>query len=448
MSKQMNRGFVLIVVLWVMVVLGLIGLAFHGTTRLNTHMTRNLLETTRAGALADSGIQRAIAALRQDEDQNTYDSLKDIWINNEAAFGEVEIAQGFFSLIYDDLETDDHLTYGCIDEESKLNLNTATEEMLRALPGINQGRAAAILDWRDEDDQPRPQGAEDGYYLSLPRPYKARNGSFETLEELLMVRGINDKIFYGEDLNRNGVLDRIENDGSTHFPNDNEDGILDRGISRYLTVYSYEKNVDGDGEKRLNINKASEDEFKQRLGSYLSDDEIKGIIQYRKDSGEGSAFNTIGDLLDAKVGDATGERRGRRSEGSGKKILTEEKFKQICDSITVNGNDVIPGRINVNTAPEVVLKAVFRGKDGTLAKQIISRRTSEGPFENLGGLLDVKGLDTSTFKRVCPFLCVRSNVFSVRSVGYQLNSRAMVVVEAVVDRGSTPYRIRYYRHVR
>lgn len=445
----MNRGFVLIVVLWVMVVLGLIGLGFHGTTTLHTRVTRNLLETTRARALADSGIQRTIAALRQDEDQNTYDAREDIWANNQAAFQEVEIGDGFYSVIYDDLDTDEYLSYGCVDEESKINLNTATEDMLRVLPGINRARAQAILDWRDKDEQAHPQGAEDGYYLSLPRPYKARNGPFETLEELLMVRGFNQKIFYGEDMNRNGVLDRIENDGSSHFPPDNEDGMLDRGVSRYLTVYSYEKNVDGDGKKRLNINKASEEEFKQRLGTHLSDDEIKGIVAYRKDHGEESAFKTIADLMDAQIQSGTGEGESRgRNRGSGKKLITKEKFVEVCDFITVRDEEVIPGRINVNTAPDVVLNTIFRGKNRDLVERIISRRKSEGAFENLGGLLDVKGLEISTFKQVCPILCVRSNVFSIRSVGYRSNSRATVVVEAVVDRGSSPYRIHYYRQVR
>ena len=55
----------------------------------------------------------------------------------------------------------------------------------------------SILDWRDEDDLHRANGAENDYYLSLSPSYTAKNGPFETVEELLWVRGMTPDLFYG-----------------------------------------------------------------------------------------------------------------------------------------------------------------------------------------------------------------------------------------------------------
>jgi general secretion pathway protein K len=45
------------------------------------------------------------------------------------------------------------------------------------------------LDWRTKESYPRLYGAKDAYYLSLDPPYVAKNGKFETVEELAWVRG-------------------------------------------------------------------------------------------------------------------------------------------------------------------------------------------------------------------------------------------------------------------
>jgi general secretion pathway protein K len=54
---------------------------------------------------------------------------------------------------------------------------------------------AAWGDWLDEDDGIRVDGAENEYYLSLPTPYLPRQGPFETVEELLLIRGFD--AFFG-----------------------------------------------------------------------------------------------------------------------------------------------------------------------------------------------------------------------------------------------------------
>ena len=86
--------------------------------------------------------------------------------------------------------------YEIADEGGKLNLNQVSEEILLRLftiLGVPEIKARimvdSILDWRTKDDQPRPYGAKNAYYLRLDPPYVARNGKFETVSELAWVRG-------------------------------------------------------------------------------------------------------------------------------------------------------------------------------------------------------------------------------------------------------------------
>jgi type II secretory pathway component PulK len=140
--------------------------------------------------------------------------------------------------------------YGITPEAGKLNLNTASDAEIDRLltPLLQELRVenapelvAALLDWRDTDDEPRSGGAESEYYTNLDPAYKTKNGPLDSLEELLLVKGWTAAMLYGEDTNRNGLLDANEDDGDASFPHyDNGDGVLQHGIAPYVTVWSRE----------------------------------------------------------------------------------------------------------------------------------------------------------------------------------------------------------------
>ena len=132
--------------------------------------------------------------------------------------------------------TDPH--FGVIDECAKININTAPFEVLELLPTITPEFAAAIVDWRDEDDEVTENGAEATMYSLQTLPYGCKNAPFETVEELRLVYGATVEMLYGEDTNQNGVLDPNENDGMQTPPLDNQDGILNFGILEHVTIYS------------------------------------------------------------------------------------------------------------------------------------------------------------------------------------------------------------------
>ena len=128
------------------------------------------------------------------------------------------------------------------------------EGRLLMIPGMTDELADAILDFIDADETAREFGCESDYYESLSPPYPAKNSPLESLDELLLVRGVTASVLYGEDMNRNGLLDPNENDGDASFPPDNQDGALQMGWSAYLTVFGREKNLQSDGTQRININ--------------------------------------------------------------------------------------------------------------------------------------------------------------------------------------------------
>ena len=91
-----------------------------------------------------------------------------------------------------------------VDEGGKININRADEETLRRIftnLGVEEPNKAilvdSIMDWRDSDDLHRLNGAENDYYRSLTPPYSAKNGPFDTVEDLLWVRGMTSDLFYG-----------------------------------------------------------------------------------------------------------------------------------------------------------------------------------------------------------------------------------------------------------
>ena len=139
------------------------------------------------------------------------------------------------------------------DEGGKLNPNALiaidkTGEVLYnaliKLPPLenNPEIADAIVDWVDSDDNQRTAGAESAHYQGLNPPYRAKNGALNSLDEMLLIKGVTPQLLYGTDRNRNGDAD------------DGGGGSVDRGLIDYITVHSRELNVDSTGTLRIWIN--------------------------------------------------------------------------------------------------------------------------------------------------------------------------------------------------
>jgi general secretion pathway protein K len=212
-----ENGVILIALLWILTALSVIALSFSRETFVEVAAARNTQSLEDSYFVARAGIEATLyqliqrrysPAVRQLELQDTPDPL------------DLGIVTGMLggSAYRVDIQ----------DESGKIPVNTVSEEQLRNLAeaaGIGKPDSDiitdSILDWRDADSSPRPNGAEDDYYQTQNPPYKARNGRIDTIEELLLMRGMTTEYFYG----------RPEKDatGSIGYR---------YGLSRYLTVYS------------------------------------------------------------------------------------------------------------------------------------------------------------------------------------------------------------------
>lgn len=92
-------------------------------------------------------------------------------------------------------------------ETKRININTAQDHQIREkaleLLGDHRWEEAdkltdAILDWRDKDLLVRTNGAEEGFYDVEGVAYKPANGPFKVLTELLLVRGVSNRFFWGD----------------------------------------------------------------------------------------------------------------------------------------------------------------------------------------------------------------------------------------------------------
>jgi type II secretory pathway component PulK len=277
--SQPHRGAILPVVLFILILLGLFVATFSFRIHADVSSSRAVVDRMQTRLAAEAGVERVKLMLAVERTNvgawyNNPDELHRIIVwtpdGDESTWGsDDELDDGAvafrFSLVADDWTDDeDFIRYGITDEGAKLNLNLATEDQLQRLvvaavgddPEINPLEVVdAVLDWRDADDNPRDEEtpAEQEFYNELDEPYRCKNGPLDSVEELLLVRGMTGLILYGEDYDRNGLLTDNEDDGDETFPFDNQDSVLNRGIYPYLTTMAYESNVDDTNRMRFSL---------------------------------------------------------------------------------------------------------------------------------------------------------------------------------------------------
>ncbi len=301
----------------------------------------------------------------------------------------VPVGEAYFWLVGRDPETTDGTRpyFNLIDESGKLNLNIATLAQLQKLPNMSETFAAAIIDWRDSDDEASENGAESDVYLRNDPPYTAKNGPFESVEELRLVYGADEVLLYGEDLNGNGILDPNENDGDLSPPTDNQDGRLDRGLVDYLTVYSREPATQTNGEPRIAVvlpNNASAQQ-RQQVQTALRAHLTEMLSEERANEILGRVGNTIASVLDFYM------RSG----------MSLDEFVKVDDALGMSTN-VVQGLINVNTASVDVL-ATLQGLEINDAEALVAYRiTNPTALQSVGWVTEV--LEEAKARAIGPFI--------------------------------------------
>lgn len=150
-------------------------------------------DSIKAFSLAEGGVRAAAVVLREDLKDNGFDTLDESWSRPAPP---IEVGDGAILVAVED-------------EERRIDLNRLVmakgnaaddrrvavfRRLLRNL-SLDESIADAVVDWLDNDDDPRPGGAESSYYQGGRYPYKAKNDLFDTVDELRLVRGVTPAAF-------------------------------------------------------------------------------------------------------------------------------------------------------------------------------------------------------------------------------------------------------------
>ena len=339
-----ERGLSLISTLWLLTVLSVLATHFLYSIRLEQRAQANFADRIKFHYAAKAGFERSVVMLRGDE--TSYDSLGENW------------AEGLEEQIGDGTESGNVLTYRVkiTDEGTKVNINTADANMIQGL--------LTLMGYEDVEitEQPLAQAIEQG------RPYR-------TVRDLARVEGMTPALLYGQQVA--GDSNTVGGAGSDIGTDATGTQQNIPGLVNLVTVHSIDKNTDASGNPRVNINNADGQQLTQIQGNnnqpVFSQGEKDALVQQRE-------FGSIGDLIDATA-------------------VTEQVFNNIQDRISVESDAEDEDMVNINTADAGRLQTLD-GIDEGIANRIIDHRNSQGTFQNVDQLKEVKLITEDEFSSI------------------------------------------------
>jgi type II secretory pathway component PulK len=415
-----RRGFVLLVVTVVVILLSLAAYSYLGEMDTENRAASMFGRDVEARMAAESGVEYVAAQIALRQTDATLDLYDDSSMFSRQPMGGGGEARGQvrFSVLSPGMvgSVDALPRAGLTTETAKFNVNRLLElendtdettdpyTAVSFIPNMTEDICNAILDWIDSDEEARAGGAESSTYEALAVPYSARNAPMQSIDELLQVQGVTPQLFYGEDANRNGRMDPNEDDGAESPPTDDQDGTLDFGLRDYLTVSSRERNIQTTGEQKINLNNGIvaemfdflEESFDTETatfvtgyrltGDQLADSQAQGKLTIEQQqlvdwiaknlaNGElgkvtrggmdlsnppQASFRSIYDLIDAQVAVTV---NGADQTLNSPWTSTDpaglmEQMLVLEEKLTWLNDEFIDGRINVNIAPREVLLAI------------------------------------------------------------------------------------------
>lgn len=488
-------GVVLIVVTIVLVLISLSAYGFVALMQTENKAAHLRGDQLQAESVAASGEEFLQALLELPRAQRA--SAGGLWENPGLFQGQVvdgqpsDTRQGRFCVLaphWD--ESSQPFRFGVECESSKVHLGTilawdkktagAGRTALMKLPGMTESVADALLDWIDEDSTPREFGAESDYYQGLNPPYAAANRLPQSLEELLLVKGVTRELLFGLDLNVNYRIDPFETElarsqNAQISVEQDSPSPSKRPWSSYLTVYSAERDESFDGRPKISLNHRDLTTLHQQLSAAFDPAWANFVVAFRQfgpyeGSGSGAdasnfAFDpsrpskfqikSVFDLMDARVEVETSSSNSTeilaspigRQSGS-----LQEDLPRLCDETTTGTEKVIRGRININTASREVL-SMIPGLDAGVIERIMAARSmgedSNGHRQRHAVWLLAEGLvDVPTMKRLEPYVTTGGDVVRAQIVAFYDEQSPWMRMESVLDSTRSPTRRVYYKNLR
>lgn len=495
--KRIRRGgMVLFIVVIFVTLLSLAGLSYVALMSTEHKAVRLRGDELQVEMAVGSGAEMMRANLQQKSKPATSAIRANRSASDESQFRGVVVMDDDagrrtrFSIISPKIE-DDRVTgirFGMSNESAQLNLTVLPEwderepgsarAALMTLPNMSQSIADAILDWVDRDTTARQFGAEASYYAGLNVPYGPRNAEPTSLEELLLVRDVTRDLLFGNDENYNYQIDAGEQSHASSGTLSSA-GAAEIPWSMLLTVFSAEKNLNPDGGPKIDLNERDLAALHAKLEKVVDADLAKFIIlcrQYRQVSPESNPgrngspsqveldfsvrgryqFNSVLDLLGAAIeiraSDEAQTRQTIRSPLTANSQVFRETLPALLDQVSIGGDRVIRGRINLLEASEDVLVAV-PGVTEELARRITTQRqvvsSGDGESRRHPTWLLADGLvDLAQMKRLLPYVTCGGDVYRAQIVGFFDEQGPVSRAEVVIDATSVPVRQVYYKDLR
>ncbi len=258
-----TQGFILIAVLWVTALLSLFALYYSSSARVQGLQAMNTEEWLTGFSLVQSGLDWGYHEYRK------YKANESMLQNKEQLDEQSDQSLDLKYPRYEPYSMtagNQTVAVQITDLSGKMSINAVDEDQLEDILsacGLQVGAGQttvinSILDWQDQDDLHRQEGAEKDYYMGLDPPYRPKNGPLESIEELLLIKGIDRDLFYGNE----------------EVP----------GLKDFLTVHGDQTTMD--------INNASPQAF--LIVEEMPLDVVEEIVAYRKKE----RINELTDLLD------------------------------------------------------------------------------------------------------------------------------------------------------
>jgi DNA uptake protein ComE-like DNA-binding protein len=356
-TARREGASVLIIVLWVCI--GMVSIALYFANSMNYEL--KAADNRVNGLAAEEAIEGAARYVSYA--LSNYATNGAVPDNTQFACAAVPVGDAHFWIIGRDpsiTPSPSEPYFALIDEGSKINLNRVGTNTLSYLPNITTDFAQAVVDWRNTN----------GLYASdyTMYGYPEKQAPFESVDELRLVEGATEDMLVGDDLNRNGVLD---------LPTEKDEagtGQVEPGLIEYTTVYSREPNTHSDGSTLTNVN----------TGSLA---QMRALFQ---NANIGNGY-TLGGLVYTNIHGRTSPPPARPANLCTSMLdfylrcysnnVTSQQFGLIYDNVTISTNSFTYGRVNINTASQNVLIALFMGSG-------IDENTAESAAENMAEYRD------------------------------------------------------------
>lgn len=258
-SLKNTRGVALILTILIIGLIVAVTLQFNTSMRSELVAAANLKDGVILGSIAKSGFNYALAVLFEDgASESGFDTLREAWADSGVLSAN---SASMFDGAHFQVQIKDDSGRIQINQlvNQKGEFNTKQKELLTRFLKSEQFDLEeeevqviidSIKDWIDPDNDVMDLGAESAYYEGLGEPYSSRNAPLESLEELLLIRGMTKEVFYGTEENL--------------------------GISNHLTVLGSE----GDG--KININTA-DPLVLRALSDRMDEDRVQNMVKYREE---------------------------------------------------------------------------------------------------------------------------------------------------------------------